>query len=232
MDGAVGKRRGQGVVDAAMLVEKRQFVERRGDDRHLEVIAGAGPIFNVELGFGECLLEQRADGLGLHADHASHRGYADGVRLLRALLLFKLGFWAGLLASAAALKRVLPSRGDADSDEVALVAILDGIELDSRATAFRGGSMLSWFGGIAVDLRGATLAPDARLRLNTLWGGIAIRVPPSWQVESTARALGGGVAIAPPRTQDPEAPRLEVDGFALLGGIAVGSKPTDDDDEF
>jgi hypothetical protein len=151
------------------------------------------------------------------------------VRFLRAILLFKLGFWAGMLGAAALVKRVLPSQGDADSDEVGLVAIFDGIELESRASAFRGGSMFTWFGGIAVDLRKATLAPDARLRVSTLWGGIAIRVPPTWRVESTARALGGGVAVAPP-PDDPDAPRLVVDGFALLGGIAIGAKP--DDDEF
>ena len=149
------------------------------------------------------------------------------MRLFRFLLVFKLGFWAGALGSAALLKRVLPSRGDADSDEVALVAIFDGIELESRAAAFRGGSMFTWFGGIAVDLRQATLAPDARLTLNTLWGGIALRVPPEWQVESTAKAIGGGVAIKPPQVEVPDAPRLTIDGFALLGGIAVGSKSAD-----
>ena len=127
--------------------------------------------------------------------------------------------------SAALLKRVLPSRGDADSDEVALVAIFEGIELESRARAFRGGSMFTWFGGIAVDLRHATLAPDARLSLHTVWGGIALRVPPEWRVESTAKALGGGVAVKPPQVEVADAPRLRIDGFALLGGIAVGSKP-------
>jgi hypothetical protein len=149
------------------------------------------------------------------------------VRLFRSLIVFKLGFWAGLLGAAALVKRALPSRGDTLSDEVSLVAIFDGIELESHAEAFRGGSVFTWFGGIAVDLRGAKLAPDARLTLNTLWGGIAIRVPPEWRVESTAKALGGGVAITPPQVEVPDAPRLQIDGFALLGGIAVGSKSGD-----
>ena len=76
------------------------------------------------------------------------QGYAADVRLLRAILLFKLGFWAGTFASASLLKRAFPSRGDADSDELRLVAILDGIELKSRAQAFRGGSMFTWLGGM------------------------------------------------------------------------------------
>ena len=149
------------------------------------------------------------------------------MRLLRGLLLFKLGFWAGMLASAAVLKRAFPSRGDAESDEVRLVAILDGVTIKSRAGAFRGGSMVSWLGGIAVDLREATLAPDAQLELGSLFGGIAIRVPPGWRVESEVRSLAGGVAINAPEPDDPEAPTLRLSGYSAFGGIAVGAKPSE-----
>ena len=128
------------------------------------------------------------------------------------------------LTSSAATWRELVGQED---DEVALVAIFDGIELESRSTAFRGGSLFSWFGGIAVDLRSATLAPEAHLTANALWGGIAIKVPPGWRIESNARALAGGVAVEPSRTEDPDAPLLVIDGFAVLGGIAVGSKAAD-----
>ena len=44
------------------------------------------------------------------------------MRLFRSLIVFKLGFWTGLLAAAALMKRVLPSRGDAGSDGSAPVA--------------------------------------------------------------------------------------------------------------
>ena len=148
------------------------------------------------------------------------------MRLLRALLLFKLGFWAGMVASAVLLKRMFPSRGDAESDEVALVAIFDGVAIKSRAMAFRGGSMLSWFGGVAVDLREARLAPDARLDVHSLFGGIAIRVPPEWRIESSVKALGGGVAVSPTQPAE-DAPTLRLDGFAAFGGVAVGAKPID-----
>jgi len=145
------------------------------------------------------------------------------MRLFRALLLFKLGFLAGMYASAAILKRSFPSRGDEDSDELALVAILNGVELKSRAQAFTGGSMFSWLGGIAVDLRDARLAGDAHLDVHSAFGGIAIRVPPTWRIESNVRAIGGGVAISPTQPAD-DAPTLRLDGFAAFGGIAVGAK--------
>ena len=109
------------------------------------------------------------------------RGYPADVRLLHAVLRFKLGFWTGMLAAGALMKRTFPSHGDAESDEVALVAILDGVAVKSRAQAFRGGSMFSWLGGIAVDLREAQFAPDATLRLEgvSAFGGIAVGAKPA-----------------------------------------------------
>jgi hypothetical protein len=122
------------------------------------------------------------------------------------------------------VKRAVPSRGDEDSDELSLVAVFDGIDLKSRAKAFKGGSMLAWFGGIAVDLRDAELAPGARLSLRTLFGGIAITTPPSWRVESNVKALAGGVDARTPAEDDPDAPGLILEGVALFGGIAVRAK--------
>ncbi len=151
------------------------------------------------------------------------------MRFVKRLGLVFLGAVAGFVAAAAVARRAIPSRGDAESDEVALAAIFDGIELKSTAQAFRGGSMLAWFGGIAVDLREAKLAPDARLSVHALFGGIALRVPVGWKVESSARAITGGVAVQvqPVDTEDP--PTLKLDGFTLFGGIAVGARPAEDD---
>jgi hypothetical protein len=150
------------------------------------------------------------------------------MRLLRALLIFKLGAWAGMASAAAFVKRAAPSRGDEDSDELSLVAVFDGIELKSRAKAFKGGSMLAWFGGIEVDLSDAELAPDARLSVHTLFGGIAIKTPPNWRVESNAQALVGGVDARTPAQEDPDAPVLSLVGLAVFGGIAVDAETEDE----
>jgi hypothetical protein len=155
-------------------------------------------------------------------------GYAAAVRVLRGLLLFKLGFWAGTFASAALLRRAFPSRGDEESDEVRLVAILNGVAIRSRAHAFRGGSMFSWLGGIAVDLREATLAQPAHLEVGSLLGGIAIHVPAGWKIESDVTSLVGGVAINAPEPEGADAPTLRLTGFTALGGVAVGAKPAGD----
>ncbi|HEV8461178.1 MAG TPA: hypothetical protein VGQ38_10760 [Gaiellaceae bacterium] len=143
---------------------------------------------------------------------------------LRTLLALKVGFWLGMFASAAFARRVFPSQGDEESDEVALVAIQNGIGFGSRSKAFKGGSMLAWFGGINVDLRHAQLAPGAKLTVYTLFGGVELKTPPEWRIESTAKVLSGGVSL-PPSNDDPDAPVLLLDGLAVFGGIAVGPKP-------
>jgi hypothetical protein len=146
------------------------------------------------------------------------------MRKVRAVLIFKLGAWAGLMAAAAFVKRAVPSRGDEESDELSLVAVFDGIELKSRAKAFKGGSMLAWFGGIELDLRDAELAPGARLTANTLFGGIEIETPPTWRVQSNMKALAGGVDAPTSAQDDPDAPVLRLEGMALFGGIAVSAE--------
>jgi hypothetical protein len=146
------------------------------------------------------------------------------MRALRGVLLFKLGAVAGMMAAAAFVRRAVPSQGDEESDELHLVAVFDGVTLASRARAFTGGSMLAWYGGIEVDLRDADLAPDARLSLHTLFGGIAIKTPPGWRVESELKAVAGGVDTRTPSQDDPDAPVLTLTGTALFGGIAVGAK--------
>ena len=152
------------------------------------------------------------------------------MRLLRAIGLALLGFWAGVMATAAIMKRVLRSRGDADSDEVALVAIFDGIDLKSSASAFRGGSMLAWFGGISVDLRAAQVSSDgAHLDLHAFNGGIAITVPEGWRVRSTMKAVAGGVDARAPEPEAADPPTLTLDGFAVFGGVAVMAKPASDE---
>ena len=142
-----------------------------------------------------------------------------------------VGSVAGFMAAAAFVKHAIPTRGDEESDELGLVAVFDGIELTNRAASFRGGSVLAWYGGISLDLREATLAPGAHLTIHALFGGVAIRVPPEWRLDSNLRAIAGGADVRP-GAENADAPTLRIDGRALFGGIAVGAKlPNEDEPE-
>jgi hypothetical protein len=142
-------------------------------------------------------------------------------RLIRSMFLLFVGAVAGFAAAAGVLRGALTSRGDEGSDELALVAIFNGIDLANRSTAFRGGSLLAWFGGIALDLRDATLAPGARVEARSLFGGVAIRVPTTWRVESASYAFAGGVDASTAAPDDPDAPTLVVDAVSVFGGISI-----------
>ena len=137
-------------------------------------------------------------------------------------MLIAAGAWAGAAAAAAFVKRAVPSRGDPESDELALVAVYDGVQLKSSAKAFRGGSIFAWYGGVQVDLSEATLAPEVHLTVHALYGGVAIRVPPGCRIDSNLHALMGGVDARSPEPETPDAPTITLDGLAVFGGIAVG----------
>lgn len=147
------------------------------------------------------------------------------MRVVGKLGLLLLGLFGGWMAAAAAVKRALPSRGGAESDDVALVAVFDGAKLTSEAREFRGGSMLAWYGGVDADLRGAELAPGAKLHVAAMFGGIQLRVPEGWRIETSIKTVAGGYDIGGQDPDDPDAPLLVIEGYALCGGIAVGRKP-------
>ena len=121
-----------------------------------------------------------------------------------------------LIALLAKLR--LRPQGDEESDQLDLANIFGGSELKSRARAFRGGSIINWYGGTQLDLRGATLAPGgADLAVRDLFGGIDIRVPPEWRVELRSRSFAGGSG----RQRSPRRPLARCARAAGEGAFAL-----------
>ncbi|MGH8875624.1 MAG: hypothetical protein ACRDVM_10300, partial [Acidimicrobiia bacterium] len=114
------------------------------------------------------------------------------------------------------------------SDEISLVTIFDGRELNSSAGSFRGGSSLTVFGGTEIDLRGAHLAEEgAHQELTTLLAGTEVIVPDTWRVVMHGVAVGGGVdrRLPQPETLASDAPRLTISSRTFLGGLMVTARP-------
>lgn len=149
-------------------------------------------------------------------------------RPLVRILAVVIAFNAVMALVALALRRVIPSSGDETSDEIALAAAGNGIDLRSRATAFRGGSARAIMGGLALDLRQATLAPEGgRLEVQAIMGGVEILVPPSWSLRvNPAHVVMGGIDH-PRRVMQAgpdERPVLELSMLAVMGGIEIKAK--------
>ncbi len=149
---------------------------------------------------------------------------------MRRLLKLLLGALAGVMVAAAITRRLRPSVGNEDADSLDLVAIFTGSELDSRAAAFAGGSILAWFGVCVVDLRDATAGPQMELALTSLFGVVVLTVPPSWRVE-TSRMGFGPIVVDAPDPESADAPVLHLQIRAFAGVVVVDSTGAADDDE-
>ena len=79
--------------------------------------------------------------------------------------LFTL-FWTGLvlamvlgaIGAIVARRRVVPAP-EPGADEIELLATFEPMHFQSRAAAFRGGTIECWYGGGVIDLREAVLDP-------------------------------------------------------------------------
>jgi predicted membrane protein len=150
-------------------------------------------------------------------------------RIIRNILVAFVTLIGVSAGAAAVAKRSVVSTGDADSDDIALAAIFDSLDLESHATSFRGGSLLTWFGGGTLDLRGATLDPaGATLTVRAIFGGGLLVVPEDWQVDLRVMSIVGGIGDSrEARGREANGPRLIVDGFAIFGGFGISSRPPD-----
>jgi predicted membrane protein len=126
--------------------------------------------------------------------------------------------------------RTVEGRGASETpapsgDVVNQFAAFGGGEIKSDAKDFRGGEVLAIFGGYQVDLRKASIeGGPAVLNANALFGGIEIRVPPSWRVSLDGLPILGGYTdeTEHPDVQDGQPVKeLVVKGFAMFGGVAV-----------
>jgi hypothetical protein len=107
------------------------------------------------------------------------------------------------------------------SDRFTAVAVLGAIVRGSHSQAFRKADLLAIMGGCEIDLRRAAIHGEAVIDLFTLWGGIEIRVPDDWSVDSEVVPLMGGVEdkTRPPKSATPH--RLVLRGVALMGGVEI-----------
>ena len=101
-------------------------------------------------------------------------------------------------------------------------ALLGGVHRVSRATDFRGGSASAALGGCDIDLREASMPEGTSAVLDTLaiMGGIEVRVPEDWSVETRGMAVLGGFEDKTRRPLD-DRKRLVITGLAVMGGVEV-----------
>jgi hypothetical protein len=110
---------------------------------------------------------------------------------------------------------------DLSGNRLDAVTFLGGINRSTNSQAFRGGTAMAVLGGCEIDLRHASLE-GGRATFDTfaMWGGVEIRVPEDWAVESHVVPLLGGFEDKTRQPADAKQ-RLVITGIAIMGGVGV-----------
>ena len=114
---------------------------------------------------------------------------------------------------------------DSKEDFIHATSVFGGTKKNVISKNFRGGDLVSIFGGTEVDLSRADFNGTAILELTTIFGGTKLIVPSHWEVKSEAAVIFGGIEDKRVVTASPEgkAKRLILRGTILFGGIDIKS---------
>lgn len=105
--------------------------------------------------------------------------------------------------------------------------VFGGLERRMTSQDFQGGDVSAVFGGVELDLTEANMqANEATLAITAIFGGVEIRVPPSWQVVFRGSPIFGGIEdkTRTPRADDPTNPNLKtlvITGAVIFGGLEI-----------
>ncbi len=131
-----------------------------------------------------------------------------------------------MLVGLAIMSRGFRSRRPADStvseDSIHTFAVLCGSSPSNSSKSFRGGDASAFMGGCEIDLTQADIGEEpAVFDVFALMGGIELKVPAEWTVESRVVPFMGGMEDATDRSASDPAKRLVVKGFVMMGGITI-----------
>jgi predicted membrane protein len=145
----------------------------------------------------------------------------DLLRFRQAFALFLLAV-GGVMVLRAVRGGTSGDTSSVGAERVDAFALLGGVQRVSRSTDFRGGSASATLGGCDIDLRQANIleGETAVLDVLALMGGVEVRVPEDWTVETRGMAVLGGFEDKTRRPLD-DRRKLVVTGLAVLGGVEV-----------
>ena len=149
------------------------------------------------------------------------------MRFIGRILKYAVAFNVLAIVSALIVKQLVQSEGDETTDEFTVATVMFGSQFTSRASALLHGSLITYMGGVELDLTNATLAPGARLTLLTVMGGVDIRVPPHWRIEVETEVVIGDSQVTLQGQDDlvESAPVLRIDARTIMGGIGITNQP-------
>jgi predicted membrane protein len=109
-------------------------------------------------------------------------------------------------------------------DILDVAAVFGAVKKNLFSKTFKGGEIVSVFGGVEIDLSQADFEGKVVIESVQIFGGATLIVPPTWQVRSEAVAIFGGIEDKRKHVVSQEPERILVlEGFAMFGGIEIKS---------
>ena len=106
-----------------------------------------------------------------------------------------------------------------------VVAVFSGAIRKGRWRAGRRIHAYAIFGGVEIDLSEALFEyQQVVVKAFAVFGGVEITVPENVSLRGTGGAVLGGFDVEPLDADDPNAPVVYVDGWAVLGGVEARPK--------
>ncbi len=109
-------------------------------------------------------------------------------------------------------------------DYIEDLSVFGGHDRVIHSASFKGGKVVSVFGGSKIDLTQATVAPEgAVIEIVAVFGGSSILVPADWNVRLEIFNIFGGYGDKRPRAQVDLSKTLVIKGIAVFGGGEIKS---------
>ncbi len=117
------------------------------------------------------------------------------------------------------LKRKHHYRKAEGDDVIEDVSVFGGGERTIHSENFKGGEVISIFGGSKIDLTQANISPEgAEIEIVAIFGGSTLLVPSDWTVKLEVFNIFGGFSDKRMRSQVDSSKVLTVKGVAMFGG--------------
>lgn len=114
---------------------------------------------------------------------------------------------------------------DSSKDVLDAAAIFGVVKKNIYAKNFKGGEVVTVFGGSEINLMNADFNGEIKLEIVNIFGGTTLFVPPHWQIRSEAAAVFGSIED---KRAEPAGIAMDkvliIDGFVMMGGIDIKSR--------
>lgn len=112
-----------------------------------------------------------------------------------------------------------------ENDYIDSVNVFSGSKQQIYSKNFKGGDVVSVFGGCELDLTQADFPDKVAIEVVAIFGGIKLIIPPTWIVESQVSPIFGGLDDS--RTINPVNNEplkiITIKGVVLFGGVSISN---------